>query len=126
MLKYANVRYKFRQHQNIEAVMVKLHDGRKIRGFLAMKKDEIKRPMVIVRCGVFCNAKEASGIRSFLIHLFDELVGQLLQIILGILLGIFRETLFLHPLQLFLGPLTRMTHADLGGLPLGFHLLYQL
>ncbi len=72
LYKTVNVHYNFKNHPRIKPVKLTLEDGFIMRGFLALKKDLSPRPMVIIRCGIFCNSDDSHVGRMYLMHLFDE------------------------------------------------------
>ncbi|MGZ3769774.1 MAG: hypothetical protein ACXVCP_08060 [Bdellovibrio sp.] len=72
LLKFAKYRYHFLSHPQVKKFMVKLSDGTRIPGILALKQDPRPRPLVIVKCGVFCSAEEGASLKSYLMHLFDQ------------------------------------------------------
>lgn len=72
LLKFSRVIYPFLSHPQISEFMIKLPDGTKVPGILAMKKDPKPRPLVIVKCGVFCSAAETSSLKNYMMHLFDQ------------------------------------------------------
>lgn len=72
LIKYATIDYDFAANENIHAVLATLPDGRKLRGFIAMKPGNVRRPFVIAKCGVLCNATQSTTHRAFMMHLYDE------------------------------------------------------
>lgn len=72
LLKFAKFHYPFLAHPQVKEFMVKLPGGVKIPGILALKEDSRPRPLVIVKCGVFCSAGETASLKSYLMHLFDQ------------------------------------------------------
>lgn len=73
MIKIALLRYKAAEREDINPFTYTHSDGTKINGFLALKKDGQKRPLVVVKCGIFCSGKGFSGSGKLsLMHLFDE------------------------------------------------------
>lgn len=72
VIQFAAVDYPFKDNPDIRFVRGTDGDGRKINGYLALKKDLKARPFIIVKCGVFCNAEESSSIIDSMMHLFDE------------------------------------------------------
>lgn len=72
LLKFAQYQYPFFSHPQVKKFMVKLPSGIKIPGILALKQDPRPRPLVIVKCGVFCSADESASTKSYLMHLFDQ------------------------------------------------------
>lgn len=72
LIKFAKYHYPFLTHPQVKQFMVKLPGGPKIPGILALKQDPRPRPLVIVKCGVFCSAEETASLKSYLMHLFDQ------------------------------------------------------
>lgn len=71
-LKFSNYQYPFLRHPQISEFLVKLPDGTRVPGILALKQDPRPRPLVIVKCGVFCAAVQTPTTKSYLMHLFDQ------------------------------------------------------
>lgn len=72
LLKVASTEYDFCDHPNMRRVIVRLANGDVLRGYLALKPGTEKRPLVIAKCGVFCDAGSDSSLRFLMMHLFDE------------------------------------------------------
>lgn len=72
VFQFAAVDYPFKENPDIRFLSGVDGEGRKINGYLAMKRDLKARPFIIVKCGVFCNAEESSSIINSMMHLFDE------------------------------------------------------
>lgn len=72
LLKFSKFLYPFFTHPQVSEFMVKLPDGTKVPGILALKQDPRPRPLVIVKCGVFCSAAQTPSMKSYLMHLFDQ------------------------------------------------------
>lgn len=66
----SQVRYDFCRNSRIRPAIVRLQDGAVLRGYLALKPGRTPRPLVIVRCGLLCNAGDISH-RFLMTHLFD-------------------------------------------------------
>ncbi len=66
-----NTEYPLCKHSGIRKFVARLKTGDVLRGFLALKTGSTPRPLVIVKCGVLCNAGDLSH-RFLLMHLFDE------------------------------------------------------
>jgi hypothetical protein len=67
----ANVRYDLCANSRIRKVALRLDDGTVLRGFLGLKPGGARRPLILVRCGLFCDAGDMSH-RFLFMHLFDE------------------------------------------------------
>lgn len=72
LLKFSNYKYSIFSHPQIKSFTVTLDNGVKVPAILAMKEGNRPRPMVVVRCGVFCAAEGSPSIRSYLMQLFDQ------------------------------------------------------
>lgn len=72
LLKYSKFIYSFLSHPQVSEFLVRLPDGTKVPGILALKKDPRPRPLVIAKCGVFCSAWQTASLKSYLMHLFDQ------------------------------------------------------
>lgn len=72
LLKYSSYIYPMFTHPQIKQVVIKLADGTKVPAILAMKNDPRPRPLVIVRCGVFCSAVQSASIKAYTMMLFDQ------------------------------------------------------
>lgn len=53
-------------------VILKLPQGVILKGFLAMKADRVKRPLIVFRAGIFSNTQEFYPERAYLIQLFEQ------------------------------------------------------
>lgn len=72
LLKFSRFIYPFLSHPQVSEFLINLPDGTKVPGVLALKKDPRPRPLVIVKCGVFCSAAQTASVKSYLMHLFDQ------------------------------------------------------
>lgn len=63
--------YNFCQNRQIRRLKIRLPDGHVVDAWLAMKLDSQPRPLVIVKCGIFCNPGNGSQ-RFLMMHYFDE------------------------------------------------------
>lgn len=72
LLRAANVKYDIRTISTLRRVMIILDHNTTLRGILAMKPDNKKRPMVIIKCGIYCNAQDSGNIRSLLMHYYEQ------------------------------------------------------
>lgn len=72
LIQFAAIRYVFSENQNLKMAKITLPEGRVVRGVLGLKPDRKPRPFILVKCGVFCDAKESANVVSALMHLFDE------------------------------------------------------
>lgn len=69
VLKFANVKYNITGNK-VKNLDIEFEDLSKIKGLLAMKPG--KRPLVIVKTGVYTNAGDDGVARNFFMHIFDE------------------------------------------------------
>ncbi|MNK06321.1 hypothetical protein D3C87_242160 [compost metagenome] len=72
LIKFSMFEYSILSHPQIKEFVVTLDSGVKVPALLAMKADSRPRPLVIVRCGVFCSAEASPTVRSYLMQLFDQ------------------------------------------------------
>ena len=65
--------YDIVDHSWVRPVRLLLDDGPVVNGFLALKPDLAKRPLIVIQCGFGCGTKELhAGIFPLIIHLYDE------------------------------------------------------
>ena len=67
-----NERFHPFDHPFAKHVMFYLPHGVKLKGFLALKPDHKKRPLIIFRLGIFSNTEEFYPERSFFFQLFEQ------------------------------------------------------
>lgn len=73
LVRLLGVQYQVLQHPYIRRVLVRTREGVKIKGFMALQPTLEPRPLVIVRCGIVCNATLHSPmLMETLMHLYDE------------------------------------------------------
>lgn len=72
LFKFSKFIYPFFSHPQVSEFLVRLPNGTKVPGILALKNDPRPRPLVIVKCGVFCSAWTTATMKSYLMHLFDQ------------------------------------------------------
>lgn len=72
LLEYSTYEYSFLSHRSISLKKFTLSSGQVIPAIVAIKPDGKTRPMVIIRCGVFCGASVSSSTKTYLMHLFDQ------------------------------------------------------
>ena len=72
LVKFSMYQYQFFRHPQIKSMTVTLENGTKIPAILALKLDPRPRPLVIVRCGVFCSAGQSATTKAYMMHLFDQ------------------------------------------------------
>jgi hypothetical protein len=71
LLQLDQLDYNFCDNPRIRKVRIHLPDQRILMGWLALKMDSTPRPLVIGKCGVFCDPGGPSH-RFLMMHLFDE------------------------------------------------------
>lgn len=72
LIRFATMNYDFLENPNIHHVKATLSDGRILDGFIAMKSGNVRRPFIIAKCGMFCNAEQSVTQRAFMMNLYDE------------------------------------------------------
>lgn len=72
LLAFTQKKYYFLSHPGIHKEMITLKDGTKVPAVFAVKSDSRPRPLVVVRCGVFCSAGQTSSLMNYMMHLFDQ------------------------------------------------------
>jgi predicted alpha/beta-fold hydrolase len=72
LIQFARFQYLFFQNPQVKKFPVKLEDGTIVPAILALKQDPRPRPLVIIRCGVFCSAVQSTSVMSYMIHMFDQ------------------------------------------------------
>ena len=65
LVSLSNLYIDLREHSGIQAVQLTLKDGTTFKGLLGLKSDNKKRPLVVIRCGIFCNPYEQLAISAF-------------------------------------------------------------
>lgn len=65
-------RYNLAEAENIRPVLLTLSGNVRLRGVLAVKPGEIRRPLIIIKCGLYCDSEDSPSTRVILMHLFDE------------------------------------------------------
>lgn len=72
LIKFSAIRYAIAENPHLRTAKITLPSGRIVNGVMGLKPDRKPRPFILVKCGVFCDAKESSNVISALMHLFDE------------------------------------------------------
>lgn len=72
LIKVGTVQYKVYDRSEVEPIRLKFISGEYLDGFLAIKNDGVKRPFIVVKCGLFCEGDPSGSTRMILMHLFDE------------------------------------------------------
>ncbi len=72
LLKIAKFKYDFMSHPFIKPMQFKLGQHHVVRGALALKPGGGKRPLIIIRCGTFCDATDGLGTGMLISHYYDS------------------------------------------------------
>lgn len=72
LIEFSRFQYLFFQNPQVKKFPVKLDDGTIVPAILALKQDPRPRPLVVIRCGVFCSAVQSTAVMSYMIHMFDQ------------------------------------------------------
>jgi predicted alpha/beta-fold hydrolase len=72
MLEYTNINHSLKSDPFARKVRFTLADGRKINAIVALKNDTHRRPLVVAKCGLYCDANESATMKSLFMHLFEE------------------------------------------------------
>ena len=72
MINFGIVDYWFNQSSLMKPVLVTNKSGDRTPGYLALKPGNLPRPLVIVKCGVFCSGDALSSTMNYMINLFDQ------------------------------------------------------
>lgn len=72
LLEFSNAEYDFSKNEKINAIEFQFANGFHLKGYIAVQDEQVKRPWVIIKCGVFCAATESGSMRNFMMNLFDE------------------------------------------------------
>lgn len=72
LLKYSFFQYHFFDHPQVKELTIKLSNGIQVPAVVALKQDPTPRPLVILKCGVFCSASESPSMKAYLMSLFDQ------------------------------------------------------
>ncbi|QLY24746.1 S9 family peptidase [Bdellovibrio sp. KM01] len=63
--------YKFFKHPQVKSIVIPLSNGVLVPAIVGLKQDSRPRPLVVMKCGVFCGADQNAFMKTFLIQLFD-------------------------------------------------------
>ncbi|MCB0420469.1 MAG: hypothetical protein KDD61_05710, partial [Bdellovibrionales bacterium] len=72
LIEGVTTKYDFQDHPDIRSVRFYFKTGETNKGVLALKKDGRPHPLIVVKCGIFCDAEADATVRVVLMHLFDE------------------------------------------------------
>lgn len=70
-LKLSRMRANVTDNPFVQTVQIVFKNGEKLRGYLALKPDMRKRPLIIARCGVFCDITDRLP-KIMIMQLFEE------------------------------------------------------
>ncbi|WP_413575614.1 alpha/beta hydrolase family protein [Bdellovibrio sp. HCB290] len=71
LAKMALDEYRFFKHPQVKTLNIPLENGVIVPAIVGLKKDPRPRPLVVMKCGVFCGADQNAFMKTFLIQLFD-------------------------------------------------------
>lgn len=71
LIRFISSEYDLSQSRDVSFYKIKLLNGQVIQGALGLKNDNEARPLLIVACGVMCNAGSGSSV-YMMMQLFDE------------------------------------------------------
>ena len=72
ILRFQMLEYDLNKNPEVFEVRFTLKNGIKLRGILGIKDFKTPRPLVISKCGLYCNAGEGATSKDSFMHLFDE------------------------------------------------------
>jgi pimeloyl-ACP methyl ester carboxylesterase len=72
MAKYYALSYQLKKNPAIKQGLFQLHDGRQVPAVFAIKNGSRKRPLVIAKCGIYCDAADGAVAANIFMHLFEE------------------------------------------------------
>lgn len=72
LVRFSKVIYPFLSHPQVSSFLIKLSNGTKVPAILALKRDPRPRPLVILKCGVFCSAAQTASLKNYLMKIFDQ------------------------------------------------------
>jgi hypothetical protein len=72
LLKVDSLKYQLQLHPDFREIEISLPQGTKLAGFLALKRSTQPRPLVIIKCGIFCDNQPGGLGKLLTMHLFDE------------------------------------------------------
>lgn len=72
LIRFVRINYPFQEDSRFKYITAKLKDGRKVKGILGLKDSQKPLPLVIFKCGVFCDTNPNASINSMIYQLFDE------------------------------------------------------
>ncbi|MFM6927296.1 MAG: alpha/beta hydrolase family protein [Bdellovibrio sp.] len=72
LAKFGLYEYPFLQHPQVSKIFIPLSNGTKVPALVALKQDSRPRPLVVMKCGVFCSATQTPSTRNYVMHLFDQ------------------------------------------------------
>ncbi|MGE0633486.1 MAG: alpha/beta hydrolase family protein [Pseudobdellovibrionaceae bacterium] len=69
---FALNKYDFANNSSLHPVFAETSDGVQTFGYLGIKKGSTPRPLLIVKCGLYCSAVPSTSTRNYMMNLFDE------------------------------------------------------
>ncbi len=71
LAKMSSKKYKVFDNPQVHSLKIQLENNETVSGFLALKNTNQARPLVILKCGIFCSGKSSSSNNMILMSLFD-------------------------------------------------------
>lgn len=65
-------KYDFEKNTSFQPIFAETSDGVQTFGYLGIKKDPTPRPLLIIKCGLYCSGEPSTSTRNYLMHFFDE------------------------------------------------------
>ncbi|MCB0343079.1 MAG: hypothetical protein H6626_06480 [Pseudobdellovibrionaceae bacterium] len=72
LLEFSRVEYDIFENPQVHALRVYFENGDVSYGIVGLKPGAERRPLVIVKCGLFCDGSPSTSIKTIMMHLFDE------------------------------------------------------
>ncbi len=72
VLRFSMIKYPIHLNTKIHYVKFKLRNGLYVQGLLGIKDLNTPRPLIIIKCGLYCDADDSASIKNAFMHLFDE------------------------------------------------------
>lgn len=71
LIKLLGIKYSFFDRSDVQSFRIDFNQGKSAFAFLGLKKNK-RLPLVIVKCGLFCQADASATTMNLMAHLFDE------------------------------------------------------
>src|SRR5205085_4769818 len=66
LAKFALVKYQVYDNPDVKPVIIKFGSQNQTYGFLALKPDQVRRPFVVVKCGLMCDGEPSASTRNYI------------------------------------------------------------